>query len=77
MLCDPMDCSRPGSSVHGILQVRILESVAILFSSGSFWPRDQTQVSCIADGFFTMKGLFFTTRAYYEKNMKKNVYMYN
>ena len=42
-----MDCSLPGSSVHGISQARILEWVAILFSRGSFWPRDQTRVSCI------------------------------
>ena len=48
-----MDCSLPGSSVHGILQARILEWVAISFSRGSSWPRDQTQVSCIADRFFT------------------------
>ena len=38
-LCDPMDCSRPGSSVHVILQARILEQVAIPFSRGSFKPR--------------------------------------
>ena len=43
-LCDPMDCSPPGSSVHGILQERILEWVAVPFSRGSFQPRDQTQV---------------------------------
>ena len=47
-LCDPVDCSPPGSSVHGILQVRILEWVTISFSRGSSQPRDQTQVSCIA-----------------------------
>ena len=47
-LCNPMDCSPPSSSVHGILQARILEWVAISFSRGSSWPRDQTQVSCIA-----------------------------
>ena len=47
-LCDPMDCSPPGSSVHGILQVRILEWVAILFSRGSSQPRDRTQISYIA-----------------------------
>ena len=47
-LCDPMDCSLPGSSVPGILQARILEGVAIPFSRRSFWPRDWTQVSCIA-----------------------------
>jgi len=43
-----MDCSPPGSSVHGILQARILEWVAIPFSRRSSWPRDQIQVSCIA-----------------------------
>ena len=47
-LCDPMDCSPPGSSVHGILQARVLESVAILFSRGSSRPRDPTWVSCTA-----------------------------
>ena len=46
-LRDPLDCSPPGSSVHGILQARILEWVAISFSRGSSQPRDQTQVSCI------------------------------
>ena len=48
-----MDCSLPGSSVHGILQARILEWVAIYFSRGSSWPRNWTQVSCIAGGFLT------------------------
>ena len=48
ILCDPMDHSLPGSSVHGILQTRILEWVAIPFSSGSFQSRDQTHVFCIA-----------------------------
>ena len=52
-LCNPMDCSLPGSSVHGILQARIVEWVAISFSRGSCQPRDQTLVSCIADRFFT------------------------
>ena len=47
-LCDPMDCNPPGSSVHEILQARILEWVAISFSRGSSWPRGQTWVSCIA-----------------------------
>ena len=51
-LCDPMDCSPPGSSVHGILQARILEWVAMPSSRGSSLPRDRTQVSRIADGFF-------------------------
>ena len=47
-LFDPMD-----STVHGILQGRILEWVAISFSRGSSQPRDRTQVSCIAGGFLT------------------------
>ena len=47
-LCNPMDYSLPGSSVHGILQGRILECVATTFSRGSSWPRNWTYVSCIA-----------------------------
>ena len=46
-LCDPMDCSLPGSLVHGILQARVLEWVAISFSRGSSWPGDRTWVSCL------------------------------
>ena len=53
-LCDPMDTSPPGSSVHGLLQARILKWVAIPFSRGSCWPRDWTWVSCIAGGLFTI-----------------------
>ena len=53
-LLDPMDCSLPGSSVHGVLQARILEWVATPFSSGSSGPGDQTQVSLIAGRFFTI-----------------------
>ena len=52
-LCDPVDFSPPGSSVHGILQAGALEWAAILFSRGSSWPRDWTQVSCIAGVLFT------------------------
>ena len=44
---DPMDCSLPGSSVHGILQARILEWVVVSSSRGSSWPKDRTCVSCI------------------------------
>ena len=54
--CDPMDCSPPGSSVHGILQAGILEWVAVSFSGGPSRPRDQSRVSCIscpAGGVFT------------------------
>ena len=54
-MSDPMDCSLPGSSVHGILQVRILEWVITPFSRGSSWPRDQTRVSYIAGRFFTVR----------------------
>ena len=46
--------SQPGSSVHGILQARILEWIAILFSPGSFWSRDQTWVSCIGSWIFLL-----------------------
>ena len=49
-----MDCYLPGSSVHGTLQARVLEWVAISFSRGSFRPKDSTQVSCIAGRLFTV-----------------------
>ena len=53
ILCDSVDYNPPGSSVHRILQARILEWVAISFSRGSSPPRDQTQVSCIIGKFLT------------------------
>ena len=53
-LCDPMDCSPPGSSVHGFFQTGILEWVAISFSKGSSRPRDRTWVSCTTGRFFTI-----------------------
>ena len=53
-LCDPMDCSLPGSSVHGIFQARVLERVAISFSRRSAQPRDRTQVSCVVGRRFTV-----------------------
>ena len=55
-LCNPMFCSPPGSSVHGVSQARILEWVAISFSKGSSQSWNQTRtsfISCIAGGFFT------------------------
>ena len=58
--CDPIDCSLPGSSVHGIFQSRILERVAMPSSRGSSQPRDWTPVSCgscIAGSFFTTEPL--------------------
>ena len=51
--CGPMDCILPGSSVHGILQARVLEWVAISFFMGPSQPKNQTQVPCTADRFFT------------------------
>ena len=53
-LCDPMDCSLPGSSVYGILQARILKWVAVPFSRGSSWPSDWLQVSKIVGRLFTI-----------------------
>ena len=53
-LCEPVDCSLPGSSIHGILQARILEWVAISFSRGSSPPRDWTQISHIAGRCFNL-----------------------
>ena len=56
-LCDPVDCSPPGSSVHGILQARVLEWVAISFSRVFSQPRDRTRISCIAGRLFTTEPL--------------------
>ena len=68
-LCDAMDCSPSSSSVHAILQARILECVAISFYGGSFQPRDWTWVSCTAGRFFTI----WATRAVdYCKQLKAN-----
>ena len=53
-LCDPVDCNLPGSSIHGILQARILEWVAISFSKGSSRPRDWTWVSCLVGRRFNL-----------------------
>ena len=55
-LCNPMDCSPQVSSVHGFLQARTLEWVAISFSRGSSWPRDGNCLSCIS----CLVGRFFT-----------------
>ena len=54
ILCDPMDCIPPVSSIHGILYSRILEQVSIPFSRVYSWTRNGTPVSCIADRFFTL-----------------------
>ena len=54
IFCDPMDCSLPGSLVHGIIQARILKWVSISFSRGSSRPRDRTRVSHIVGRCFTI-----------------------
>ena len=73
-LSDPMDCSPPGPTVHGILQARVLEWVAMSVSRGTSQPRDQTWVSHIAGRFFTVwatreaipkKKISFSERAYW------------
>ena len=56
-LWDPKDCSPPGSSVHGILQAKILDWVAMPTSRGSYWPRNRTLVSCGS----CIAGIFFIT----------------
>ena len=66
-LCDPTDCSPPGFSVHGILQVRILEWIAIPFSRGTSPPRDWTLVSCLTGRFFTIWAILCPT---YDKSLK-------
>ena len=68
--CNLMDGSRPGSSVHGILQARTLEWVAIPFSKGSSWPRDGTRVSCIAGRFF----IIWTTKEAQEMEKPRQIY---
>ena len=64
-LCNPLDCSPPGSSVHGILQARILEQAAIPFPRGSSRTREQTWVSCKAGRFFTIFSLNKNENKYY------------
>ena len=63
-LCDPMDCSPPGSSVCGSLQARILEWVATPFSRGSSQPRDRNCLECLMSP--ALAGGFFTTSATWE-----------
>ena len=65
-LSDPIDCSLPGSSVHGILQAIVLEWVTISFSRGSSRPRDRTRVSHIGGRRFNL----WTTRAEYKEELK-------
>ena len=62
----PMDCSPPGFSIHGILQTRILEWVAISFSRGSSWSKNQAQASCITGRFLT----FWATKNTQSRNRR-------
>ena len=71
-LCDPMNCSLPGSSVHGIFHARILEWVAISFSRGSSRPSDQTRVSRIAGRHFTNWATREAPSRCWEKRFKHN-----
>ena len=71
-LCNPMDCSLPGFSVHGILQARILEWVTISFYRGSSQPKDQTEVSWIARRHFNL----WATREAHESIYKCLIYWY-
>ena len=84
-LCDPMDCSPPGSSVRGVFQAGTLQWVATSSSRGSSQPRDQTQVSSIASRFFTIwatsiyrginnKVLSYSTGKYPEINHDRKEY---
>ena len=70
-LCDPMDCSLSGSSVHGIFQARVLEWIAISFSRGSSRPRSRTQVSLIAGRRFTIWAKSIDVIKWMKKEKKK------
>ena len=74
-LCKPMDCSLPASSVHEILQARIMEWVAIPFSWGSSWPWDQTQISCIVDGFFIISVTWWKGNWYGLKTISNFIFL--
>ena len=60
-LCDPMDCSPPGSSVHGISQARILKWIAISFSRASYWPSCVSRASSWPSCVSSLVGRFYTT----------------
>ena len=72
-LCNPMECNLPDFSVHGILQVRILEWVAVPFSRGSFQARDQTQVPCIAGRFPTISATRDINNNHYKGSQRPSV----
>ena len=81
-LCNPIGYTPPGSSVHGTLQARILEWVAMPFFRGSSWPRDWTRVSlALAGGFFTTEPPVqqrpAKTQSFPEWTRKGTVFSYN
>ena len=79
-LCDPMDCSLSGFSVHVILLARMLEWVAISFSRGSSWPWDWTQVSGKASTFFTIwasRGILITLSKCLSKPLQLSFLKFN
>ena len=62
-----------GSSVHGVFQARILEWVVFSFSSGTSWPRDQTQVSCIAGNLLHCRQILYWLSHHYHSNNRTNL----
>ena len=72
-LCDPMDCSPPGSSAHGILQVRILEWVALPSSRGSSRPTDRICISCKEGGVLYIRELHSDIRTPIPQGKSKSV----
>jgi len=72
-LCNLMDCSPPSSSVHGTLQTKILECVALPFSRGSSWPRDQTQIYLNCRHILYCLSHLGSSNKYYKK---KYIYIY-
>ena len=72
-LCEPMDYSLPRSSVHGFLQARILNWVAMFFSSGSSWPRNRNFISCIVGRFFTVALTCETRKIFFASAIKNTL----
>ena len=70
ILCNPMNYSPPDCSVHGVIQARMLQWVAIPFSRGSSWPGGGTQVSRVAGRFFT---IWATREAHSIKQLNKKI----
>ena len=72
-LCDPMDCSLLGASVHGIFRVRMMEWVVAFFSRASSQPRDRTQVSCVVGWLYPLshQGIPVASRGYVFKFIMK------